>query len=144
MRREGFDMRQRYLIFLTAFLTIVVFSVESYARVEWDVQQKLKMDTSPLDVAVSTDGKWIFVLNDSGNILIYSLNGKLEDKISVGSHVDQIRVGPQDNLLLLSSRRNKTVELLTIDFIHKINISGSPFKGPEDAPVVIAVFSDFQ
>ena len=141
---KGFDMKQKFFIFLAAFLTMVVFSAESFARVEWDVQQKLKMDTPPLDVAVSTDGKWIFVLNDSGNILIYSLNGKLEDKISVGSHVDQIRVGPKDNLLLLSSRKNKTVELLTIDFIHKINISGSPFKGSADAPVVIAVFSDFQ
>ncbi len=50
----------------------------------------------------------------------------------------------KDNLLLLSSRSNKTVELLAIDFIHKINISGSPFKGSEDALVVIAVFSDFQ
>jgi len=141
---KGFDMKQKILIFLAAFLTMVVFSAESFARVEWDVQQKLKMDTPPLDVVVSTDGKWIFVLNDSGNILIYSSNGKLEDKISVGSHVDQIRVGPKDNLLLLSSRKNKTVELLTIDFIHKINISGSPFKGSADAPVVVAVFSDFQ
>ena len=141
---KGFDMKQKILIFLTTFLTMVIFSAESFARVEWDVQQKLKMDTPPVDVAVSTDGKWIFVLNDSGNILIYSSNGKLEDKISVGSHVDQIRVGPKDNLLLLSSRKNKTVELLTIDFIHKINISGSPFKGSADAPVVIAVFSDFQ
>lgn len=141
---KGFDMKQKFFIFLAAFLTMVVFSAESFARVEWDVQQKLKMDTPPLDVAVSTDGKWIFVLNDSGDILIYTSNGKLEDKISVGGHVDQIRVGPKDNLLLLSSRRNKTVELLAIDFIHKINISGSPFKGRADAPVVIAVFSDFQ
>jgi hypothetical protein len=137
-------MKQKILIFLTTFLTMMAFSVESFARVEWDVQQKLKMDTPPVDVAVSTDGKWIFVLNDSGTILIYSSNGKLEDKISVGSHVDQIRVGPKDNLLLLSSRKNKTVELLTIDFINKINISGSPFKGSADAPVVVAVFSDFQ
>jgi hypothetical protein len=141
---KGFYMKQKILIFLAAFLTMMVFSAESFARVEWDVQQKLKMDTPPVDVAVSTDGKWIFVLNDSGTILIYSSNGKLEDKISVGSHVDQIRVGPKDNLLLLSSRKNKTVELLTIDFINKINISGSPFKGSADAPVVVAVFSDFQ
>ena len=141
---KGFDMKQKILIFLTTFLTMVVFSAESFARVEWDVQQKLKMDTPPVDVAVSKDGKWIFVLDDSGNILIYSSNGKLEDKISVGSHVDQIRVGLKDNLLLLSSRRNKTVEVLAIDFIHKINISGSPFKGSADAPVLIAVFSDFQ
>ncbi len=88
-------MKQKILIFLTTFLTMMAFSVESFARVEWDVQQKLKMDTPPLDVAVSKDGKWIFVLNDSGNILIYSSNGKLEDEISVGSHVDQIRVGSQ-------------------------------------------------
>ncbi|MBW2157731.1 MAG: hypothetical protein JRG87_13945, partial [Deltaproteobacteria bacterium] len=87
-------MKQKILIFLAAFLTMVVFSAESFARVEWDVQQKLKMDTPPLDVAVSTDGKWIFVLDDSGDILIYTSNGKLEDKISVGGHVDQIRVGP--------------------------------------------------
>jgi len=137
-------MKHKILIFLAVFLTTVVFSVESFARVEWDVQQKLNMDTPPVDIAMSTDGKWIFVLNDSGNILIYSSNGKLEDKISVGSYVDQIRVGPKDNLLLLSSRKNKTVELLAIDFIQKINISGSPFKGSADAPVVIAVFSDFQ
>jgi len=141
---KGFGMKHKILIFLAVFLTTVVFSVESFARVEWDVQQKLNMDTPPVDIAMSTDGKWIFVLNDSGNILIYSSNGKLEDKISVGSYVDQIRVGPKDNLLLLSSRKNKTVELLAIDFIQKINISGSPFKGSADAPVVIAVFSDFQ
>ena len=135
---------QKFLIFLAAFFTVVVFSVESSARVEWDVQEKLKMDTPPVDVAMSTDGKWIFVLDDAGNILIYSSNGKLEDKISVGRRVDQIRVGPKDNLLLLSSRKDKTVELLAIDFIRKINTSGSPFKGSADAPVVIAVFSDFQ
>lgn len=137
-------MMQKFLIFLAAFFTVVVFSVESSARVEWDVQEKLKMDTPPVDVAMSTDGKWIFVLDDAGNILIYSSNGKLEDKISVGRRVDQIRVGPKDNLLLLSSRKDKTVELLAIDFIRKINTSGSPFKGSADAPVVIAVFSDFQ
>ena len=141
---KGVGMKQKILIFLAGFLTAVVFSANSFARVEWDVQKKLKMDTPPVDVAVSTDGKWIFVLDDSGNILIYSSDGKLEDTISVGRHVDQIRIGPKDNLLLLSSRKNKTVELLAIDFIHKINISGSPFKGSADAPVVIAVFSDFQ
>ena len=141
---KGVGMKQKILIFLAGFLTAVVFSANSFARVEWDVQKKLKMDTPPVDVAVSTDGKWIFVLDDSGNILIYSSDGKLEDTISVGRHVDQIRIGPKENLLLLSSRKNKTVELLAIDFIHKINISGSPFKGSADAPVVITVFSDFQ
>jgi len=47
-------------------------------------------------------------------------------------------------MLLLKSRGNQTIEILVIDFIQKINISSSPFKGPTDAPVMIAVFSDFQ
>jgi hypothetical protein len=53
-------------------------------------------------------------------------------------------MGPKEDLLLLKSRKNRTVEILVLDFIQKINTSGSPFKGPKDAPVEIAVFSDFE
>jgi len=28
--------------------------------------------------------------------------------------------------------------------IHKIDVTGLPFKGPTDAPVTVAVFSDYQ
>ena len=54
------------------------------------------------------------------------------------------KLGPGGETLILRSGKNKTVELVTLDFIQKINITGSPFKGPQDAPVVIAVFDDFQ
>jgi len=66
------------------------------------------------------------------------------EKIPIGEHIDQINVGPRDDVLLLKSRQNKTVQILTVDFIKEINTIGSPFKGPADAPVVIAVFSEFQ
>ena len=69
---------------------------------------------------------------------------ELKDKISVGSHVDGLKVGPEEDILLLTSRKNKTVQILLLDFIQDIDISNSPFKGPADAPVEIAVFSDFQ
>lgn len=45
---------------------------------------------------------------------------------------------------ILSSRTGSTVQLITLDFIQNINVTGSPFKGPADAPIAIAVFSDFQ
>jgi hypothetical protein len=35
-------------------------------------------------------------------------------------------------------------EILVLDFIQNIDVSDSPFKGPADAAVTIAVFSDFQ
>ncbi len=28
--------------------------------------------------------------------------------------------------------------------VHKIDVTGLPFKGPPDAPVTVAVFSDYQ
>jgi len=102
------------------------------------------LDTQPLDIAVSQNGNSIFVLTESGKILIYSSDGNLKDKIDVGKHVDQIKLGPGEEWLFLSSLKNKTIEILHIDFIQHIDISGSPFKGSENAPVVIAVFSDFQ
>ena len=33
---------------------------------------------------------------------------------------------------------------IALDIIENISIQGSPFKGPQDAPVVIAEFSDFE
>ena len=137
-------MRPKHTVFLSALLLVAVFVSNGFADVEWNIQKTLKTDTPPVDVTVSRNGKWIFVLTAPGNILVYTPDGKLQDKIDVGKHIDQIEVGPQEEMLLLKSRSNQTIEILAIDFVQKINISNSPFKGPADAPVVIAVFSDFQ
>ena len=95
-------------------------------------------------MAISRNGSWIFVLTDQGKILIYSSKGSLDSTIDIGNHVDQIKAGPVDELLIVKSSKNKTVQLLALDFVKTIDISGAPFKGPADAPVVIAVFSEFQ
>jgi len=58
--------------------------------------------------------------------------------------VDAIQAGPGEDILLLTSRKNRTVQVITVNFIRDINVSGSPFKGQADAPVVIAVFNDYQ
>ena len=58
--------------------------------------------------------------------------------------MDGIKVGPEQDILLLTSRQNKTVEILVLDFIQNLDVSSSPFKGPADAVVTVAVFSDFQ
>jgi hypothetical protein len=128
-------------------VTIVIvlcFLVPSYATIEMCIQKTLKMEGEPRDVAVSLDGRWMFVLTDQGNILVYSADGKLNDRISVDKSIDGVQVGPREDILFLSSRKNKTVQVVTLDFIKNINVSGSPFKGAPDAPVVIAFFTDFQ
>lgn len=141
---KNIKVTRKPAICLLAILIVSIFVAGSFAVVEGDIQKTIKMDKPPVDVAVSADGKRIFVLTETGEILIYAPDGKLQDKIGVGKHIDQIEVGPQEDMLLLKSRSNQTLEILVIDFVQKINTSNSPFKGPADAPVVIAVFSDFQ
>ena len=58
--------------------------------------------------------------------------------------MDAIKPGPREDILFLSSRKDMTVKLITLDFIRNIDVSGAPFKGAADAPVVIAVFDDFE
>ena len=114
------------------------------ASVEWDVEKTLQLESEPIDVTVSPDGSQIFVLNNLGQILIYSSAGEFLHKIEVGKQFDHIAVSPIRDQLILNSRKKKSVQVITLDFIQDINVSGSPFKGSESAPVVVAVFDDFQ
>ncbi|HIJ58644.1 MAG TPA: hypothetical protein HPP41_03135 [Deltaproteobacteria bacterium] len=136
-------MRPKCIGLLSALLIIVGTAAGSFANMEWSPEHTFQMDQSPLDMAISPDGKHIFILTESG-IFVYSQDGKLEDKIDVGYPVDQIKIGPGGKQLFITSRKNKTVQAVTIDFIVDINVSGSPYRGRQDAPVVIAVFSDYQ
>jgi hypothetical protein len=137
-------MTRNTRIFWLTLLLIPMCFTSGYGTVEWETKTKIEMDSSPRDVAISLNDKWVFVLNDKGEILVYSREGMFREKITVGKHIDQIKVGPRENLIFLSSRQNQSIEVVELDFIQRINTIGSPFKGPADAPVTIAVFDDFQ
>ena len=143
--------RKNFILVMVLTLLIVPGAFTgSFAsdNVEWNVYRTLQLEATPIDVAVSPDGRRLFVLTDRGEVVIYSSTGpsagKIEAKIDVGRHVDQVKVGPKGTSLVLSSSKNKTVQIVTLDFIQEINVSGAPFKGAEDAAVVIAVFDDFE
>lgn len=128
---------------LTGLLVLATFS-PAMAAIDWNLGYTLNIEGKPLDMAVSLNGSWIFVLTDKGNIQVFSMQGRLEGKIPVGPQIDQIKAGPSENILFLKSRTKQTVQILSLDFIRSIDIQGSPFKGPADAPVTIVVFSEFE
>jgi len=130
------------MLIVSLILTMSV-SVGS-ATLEWEILRTLKLDAPPLDVAISPDGKSVYILTHKGDIQIYDLDGHLKDKIEIREPVDQIELGPNGDHLFVTDRQNKTVKVIKLDFIKQITIKGSPFKGPEDAPVVVADFSDFE
>ena len=137
-------MKSKFAIFLVTLVLLFTWLASSRATVEWDVVGTLNLKQKPRDAAIALNGRWIYVLTYDGEILIYSSDGKLEDSISVGKSIEGIKVGPREDVLLLTSGQDKTVQLVLLDFIQEINISGSPFKGNADAPVAIAIFNDFQ
>jgi len=134
----------RKILILWAAMLLVASAAMGSATVEWELLNTLKLDAPPLDVDISPDGNTVFVLTHKGNIHIYEVNGRLTDKIEVGEQIDQIKLGPRGTHLFATSRQNKTVKIIELDFIKQISIKGSPYKGIEDAPVVIADFSDFE
>lgn len=137
-------MKKLGTILAAMLLTGVAMSSPAWAQAEWKVLQTVKPEHPPIDMLVSPDKDRIYVLDDQGWISIYASDGHLKDKIQVGTDVQQIKAGPSDDVLFLLSRSTGTIRIVSIDFVEKIDIDGSPVKGRPDAPVSIVVFSDFQ
>jgi hypothetical protein len=114
------------------------------ADLELTERKQLTLDVSPLDIAASADGQWLFILTP-GEIIVYSA---FEDKISKGIPIDKefdrLTYSARDNALILSSRTEKSVKIIQLELIHEFDNSGLPVKGPENAPVTVAVFGDYQ
>ncbi len=116
----------------------------AHAEVESTVASTLNLDGKPLDIAASADGKSVFVLTD-GEVLIYDMQSqKITGKLPVDKGVDQISVAPRGDALYATNGKDKTLSIISIDFVYDIDVAGLPFKGPVKAPVVIAVFDDYQ
>ena len=120
------------------------FSTLALAEVEKGASKTLKLEAKPIDMTISADGKYTFILAEGGKVLILNSSGELEDTLEVSDSVVSIGTSPSGDFLLLADSKANTLEVLKISFIVDIDISGLPFKGPADAPVVLAVFSDYQ
>jgi rRNA pseudouridine-1189 N-methylase Emg1 (Nep1/Mra1 family) len=120
------------------------FSAMALAEVEKGASKILKLETKPIDMAVSADGKYTFILAEGGKVLIFDSGGALKDTLKVSDSVVSIGTSPSGDFLLLADSKANTLEFLKISFIVDIDVTGLPFKGPAGAPVVLAVFSDYQ
>ena len=125
--------------------SILMWSINGIgAGLEWQVEKEASLDAQPLDIAVSSDGEWIFVLMP-GEIQAYSsTDRKIIARIPIDRSYDRLAHSPKQNELILTSTTDKKLQIIRIDLVYDIDISGLPFKGPENAPVTITVFSDYQ
>ena len=140
-------MKKTTIIFLLAFLLSagsISLPQIAQADMEWRIIKDLDLKTTPLDVASSADGKWLFILTP-GEILVYSfLEGKITDRIPVDKEFDRITSLPRADMLTITSSTKKTLQIILIEVVYKIDITGLPFKGSQDASVTIVLFDDYQ
>ncbi|MCU0604123.1 MAG: hypothetical protein MUC33_15845 [Desulfobacterales bacterium] len=139
-------MRRNSSVHIAGFVLamLLVSAASGRAALEWEILKSLNTGARPVDVAVSADGKSVFVLTDDGIVSIYTGDGALTDKITVGGQAERIAVAPDGDRLYVTQRQGRRVDVIQLDYVREINLSGAPFKGREQAPVTIAVFSDFQ
>ena len=129
---------------IVIFIVSVGFVGPVSAELEWTFREQVPLTSAPLDNAVSKDGKLLYILS-AGKILVYSLTqNKTINTIPIESEYDNIAVSPQGNSLIVTSSAGKSLKIIDLEYIYNIDISGLPLKGPADAPVTIAVFSDYQ
>lgn len=98
----------------------------------------------PIDIVQSVDGQFIFVLTENNRVLIYEPNGNLKGSIPVEKGISAIETDARGENIFLIDQEKNSFSSLSIDFVVEINTDGSPFHGNANAPVTIAVFTDFE
>lgn len=137
---------KRYPFVLVVLFVLVTCCMPAMvqADVEWNTLSTLNLDKSPIDVATTMDGRWAYILTP-GEVQVYSLtSNSLQGRIPVDKEIGRISVSSRGDQLYLINEKTKTLSVISVAFAQKIDVTGSPFKGPVDAPVIIAVFSDYQ
>ena len=114
------------------------------ADVEWKIVKDLDLKSSPIDVTLSADRKWLFILTP-GEVLIFSASdGVVFDRIPVDKEFDRISLLPRPDMFTITSSTKKALQVILFETIFKIDVSDLPFKGARDALVTVAVFDDYQ
>ena len=133
-----------FFVFFIAIAVTLCFSTSVFAKVEWNVINRIALEDNPLDIVISRDGATVYILCEK-NILLYSLReNKVTDAIPVKGKSSQIALSPDGEKLLLTDTENRQVSIIKISEIYDIKVGQSPVIGKADAPVHVFAFFDFQ
>ena len=132
-------------LFLLPLMAMPLTSAASQnSGIDTSVRATWKIDAKPIDMVHTLDNKRVFILGDDSKILVFSTIGGKQGSIQVDKGVTAIDIAPRGELLYLINQKDNTFTSLSVSFTATIDVTGAPFLGNEKAPVVLALFSDFQ
>ncbi|MEN8139843.1 MAG: hypothetical protein ABFR97_01305 [Thermodesulfobacteriota bacterium] len=108
----------------------------------------MKTKTPIVAMSPTFDGQKMVILS-KGLLTIYDQKGKKLGSTKVKAGMDRIAIsgfqpaGIPEKIFVANSATGQ-VEQVTFSLVTPIAAGSSPFLGPAEAPVTIAIFSDFQ
>jgi protein-disulfide isomerase len=114
------------------------------AEVDLELLHRITLDAKPLDVAVSLDGRWVYVLTNDARLLIYTPDGALKGTATVPAGSQRIAVSGNDDILFIINGNDQSLETIQVNLAHAFTTDQSPTLGPPDAPVTLTLFTDFE
>ena len=137
-------MKKTGIAAMLLFCTVALTASAVPADLSWKIISEVALEGEPLDIAATADGQTLFILVP-GEIVVYSAAEKeIRKKIPVGKDVNRITYAPALHALVVTGGESKALQILKLQDIHQLDLSGLPFKGPENAPVTVVVFSGYQ
>lgn len=138
-------MKFSHFLFQCSLFFLLVYTKETLAGTGLELTQKKQMafDGIPLVLAPSADGKAVYVLV-RGKIIVYSpAENRILSFIIVDSDLDNMTV-TKDNYIVLSGSKSSLVDTYKVNKSVNIDLSKHSIKGYKEAPILIAVYSDYQ
>lgn len=114
------------------------------AEIKIEQSKALKLGGEPLSIVQSVSDGRLFVLLEEGEVLILAPNGQIQHKFNVDKEVKILQVSPDGQRLYLGKPKDKELLFIDLAAVYDLPVNNSAIKGPEDAPVTITVFDDFQ
>ncbi len=114
------------------------------AEVDLQLQHKVRFESTPLSVAASADGKTVAVLTAKGEVEIFSHTGDRKAVIKVSPRSSGLAMSSGGRKLFVIDSEGKNLQMLTLEYILNLKTTNRPFRGPENAQVVIVEFADHE
>jgi DNA-binding beta-propeller fold protein YncE len=99
------------LLFFTSQIELVAGNIPPLDR--WSLAETWTLGNRPLDFARSLDRKYIFVLGETGEVIVYSTQGDALGVIPVGPQALALAIEPRGQMLYVISK-NKTYTALRV------------------------------
>ena len=143
LKREVAEMTRRVRVPLL-ILGLILAAVSVCAEMQIELQKRQPLGKTPLDVAQSVSDGRLFVLLEGGTVQIFSADGQAMERFQADEDTTTLEVSPDGRRLYLGNAKSKELQFIDLSVIYVLPVNNSATKGPENAPVTITVFDDFE